>query len=42
MLTEDLILDYNFKYETAQKYWSDFISLAHNINGGGSFYNIKK
>ena len=41
MLTEDIILDHNFKYKTAQKYWSNFISLAHHMNSGGKFYNIE-
>jgi hypothetical protein len=40
MLIEDLIIDNNFKAKTAQKYWSDFISLAHNMNGGGKFNNV--
>jgi hypothetical protein len=40
MLIEDLIIDNNFKSKTAQKYWSDFISLAHNMKGGGKFNNI--
>ena len=42
MLTDDLIIDHNFKYKKVRKYWDEFISLAHNINGGGSFYNIKQ
>ena len=42
MLTEDLILEHNFKHKKAQKYWSDFISLAHNMNSGRNFYNIKQ
>jgi hypothetical protein len=28
MLTEDLTIDNNFKYEKAIKYWNQFISLA--------------
>ena len=40
-LTEDLIINNNFKYETARKYWDQFISLAHNMNAGGGFYNIE-
>ncbi len=43
MLTDDLIIDHNFKYKKRHKNnWDEFISLAHNINGGGSFYNIKQ
>jgi len=42
MLTEDLTIDHNFKYETAIKYWDQFISLAHNMNGGGKFYKIER
>jgi len=41
MLTQDLQLDHNFKYKKAIKYWNRFISLAHNINGGGKFYKIE-
>ena len=41
-LTEDLIINNNFKYETARKYWHQFISLAHNMNSGGKFYNIER
>jgi hypothetical protein len=41
MLTEDLTIDNNFKYEKAIKYWNQFISLAHDMNSGGKFYNIE-
>jgi hypothetical protein len=40
MLTDDLVIENNFKFKIAEKYWNDFISLAHNMNGGGKFYNI--
>ena len=40
MLTDDLVIENNFKSKIAEKYWNDFISLAHNMNGGGKFYNI--
>jgi hypothetical protein len=40
MLTDDLVIENNFKFKIAEKYWNDFISLSHNMNGGGKFYNI--
>jgi hypothetical protein len=40
MLTDDLVIENNFKFKIAEKYWNDFIILAHNMNGGGKFYNI--
>ena len=41
-ISEDLHYDYKIKVDWLNDvYWSDLISLVHNINGGGMFYNIK-
>ena len=41
MLTEDLQINCNWNYKTSIKYWDNFMSLAHSMNSGGSFYPIE-
>jgi hypothetical protein len=41
-ISEDLHYDYKIEVDWLNDvYWGNLISLVHNINGGGMFYNIE-